>query len=235
MQKKLLLWDIDGTLFLGDGVGKIALLAALRREFGIAGSMQGIEMGGRTDQRIVSNLLAAHDIEPTATAVHRIFEAYVVELERILPTRSAALLPGVVEALEAVAAREDLVQGLLTGNITKGAELKLAHFNAWHYFEFGAFGEDSADRNDLAHRAIENARRHHGLDFSPKRTWVIGDTPHDIACGKAIGANTIALATGFHDYDTLAALDPTALLPDLKETEAFLAILDAPASGNDPG
>ncbi|RME70047.1 MAG: HAD family hydrolase [Verrucomicrobia bacterium] len=233
MKKHLLLWDIDGTLFHADRAGEIALLEAINHLYGIQATSEGVEFGGRTEVHVVESLLRVNGIAPTHEAIHRVFEAYIDALARTLPTRDATPLPGVIDILEAAAARPDIVQGLLTGNLTDGARIKLEHFDAWHYFAFGAFGEESADRTVLAANALRRAAERYGHAFSPTRTWVIGDTPHDITCGKAIGANTIAVATGRHSVDALAALHPTAVLPDLRDTAAFFAIIDrAPISAS---
>jgi phosphoglycolate phosphatase len=225
--RKLLLWDIDGTLLLGDRAGERALVAALRRVFGVAGSLAGVELAGRTDKLIADELLRAHDIVPTAEAVQRFLEGYLAALPGELPRGQPRLLPGVLRALEAVAARPDLAQGLLTGNLERGAHIKLRHFDVWHFFPFGAFADDAMHRNDLGPHALRRAAVHHAAEFTPECTFVIGDTPHDIACGKSIGAATIAVATGRHSVDELAAHAPTLVLPDLGDTAAFLAFLDA--------
>jgi phosphoglycolate phosphatase-like HAD superfamily hydrolase len=227
-RRKLLLWDIDGTLLFGDHAGENALKESLRRAFGVEGSLAGTELAGRTDRHIADQLLRAHGIEPTPQGIHDLCEAYIAALEEELPRRNARLLPGVVAALEAVAARPDLAQGLLTGNLRRGAQLKLERFDTWRFFPFGAFGDDSPDRNELGHHALRRARAHHDHPFEPELTYVIGDTPHDVACGRAVGARTIAVATGRHSFDELAACRPTAVLRDLTDTSAFLAVVDQP-------
>jgi phosphoglycolate phosphatase-like HAD superfamily hydrolase len=224
--RKLLLWDIDGTLLVGDRAGERALAVALRKVFGIDGSLAGIDLAGRTDSSIVADVLRAHDLEPSAQAIHDYLEGYLAELPAELGRGRPRLLPGVLAALEAVAARPDLAQGLLTGNIARGARVKLEHFDAWRFFPFGAFGDDSATRNELGPHALRRAGAHHEVAFDPARTFIVGDTPHDIACGKAIGAGTIAVATGRFSASELAAHEPTALLADLSDTAALLAIID---------
>ena len=137
------------------------------------------------------------------------------------------VLPGVLELLETLHHRADLAQGLLTGNLKRGAQFKLTHYKVWHYFEFGAFADDSPRRNDLGPHALRRAKELHAVDFHPARTFIIGDTPHDIECGKVIGAQTIAVATGRFSVDELAAHQPTAVFKNFADTAAFLRVIDA--------
>jgi phosphoglycolate phosphatase-like HAD superfamily hydrolase len=117
------------------------------------------------------------------------------------------------------------LQGLLTGNMRRGAQVKLSHHGLWEFFGFGAFADDSEHRNELGPHAVRRALECHGIDFAPGRVWVIGDTPHDIACGKIIGARTLAVATGGATLDQLRAHKPTAALETLADTEAVLRLL----------
>src|SRR5207245_5271713 len=114
------------------------------------------------------------------------------------------LLPGVLQLLEKLKSRRHLVLALLTGNVSRGAQLKLEHYGVWHFFEFGAFADDHQDRNRLGSFARARAREIHGREFSASQIDVIGDTPRNIACGKAIGARTIAVATGKWSRQQLA-------------------------------
>jgi len=224
---KLLLWDIDGTLMLGDRAGERALVVAMRTVFGIEGTLQTVEVAGRTDRLIATDLLRAHGIEPTPESIHDFLEGYLAALPVELGRGRPRLLPGILRILEAVALRPDLAQGLLTGNLTRGAHLKLSHFDVWRYFPFGAFADDATLRNELGPHALRRANAHHAAEFRPERTFVIGDTPHDIACGKAIGAATIGVATGKFSVAELAACNPTLTLPDLDDVDGFLAFIDA--------
>ena len=227
LSPKLLLWDIDGTLMLADRAGERALLTSLRRVFGIDGTLDRIEVAGRTDRLIAHDLLSAYSIEPTPRAIHDFLEGYLAALPEELPRGRPRLLPGILGVLQAVAARRDIVQGLLTGNLERGARVKLSQFEVWHYFPFGAFADDAVQRNDLGSHALRRAGAHHVVEIQPERTFVIGDTPHDIACGKAIGAATIAVATGRFSVSELAAHEPTLVLPDFDDTAGFLAFIDA--------
>ena len=115
-----------------------------------------------------------------------------------------------------------LLACLLTGNVERGARIKLGHHGLSHFFKFGAFADDSQWRNELGPVALRRARELHGVEFTPERVFVIGDTPHDIACGKVIGARTIAVATGQYSLEELNAHTPHAAFSDLSDTAAFL-------------
>ena len=142
-----------------------------------------------------------------------------------MPAGKARVHAGIREALDAVHAHPEIHQGLLTGNQKEGARLKLSHLDLWHYFEFGAYAEDSHIRDELGPFALARAKEKLGIDFPPDRVWIIGDTPHDIACAQAIGANSIGVATGSFLPEELAACGATHVLRDLTDTDAFLRIV----------
>jgi phosphoglycolate phosphatase-like HAD superfamily hydrolase len=127
--------------------------------------------------------------------------------------------------LAAAAVRGDIAQGVLTGNVRRGAQTKLAHHGLWDFFAFGAYGDDSEIRDELGPHALRRAREHCGVDFAAERVWIIGDTAHDIACARAIGARVLAVATGGHSLEALAAHRPDALLPDLTDAAAVWRVL----------
>jgi phosphoglycolate phosphatase-like HAD superfamily hydrolase len=132
----------------------------------------------------------------------------------------------VVELLDALKPRADMVLALLTGNLARGAELKLTQYGVWHYFEFGAYADDHHDRNALGPVARRRALERHGTDFPPERIFILGDTPHDIACAKAFGAKTIALTTGKHTRADLEAHAPEFIFDDLRDITAVLRALE---------
>jgi phosphoglycolate phosphatase-like HAD superfamily hydrolase len=142
-----------------------------------------------------------------------------------MPAGKARVLAGIHDALAAVHEHPEIHQALLTGNLEAGAKLKLSFLEIWHYFEFGAFADDSYDRNELGPFALRRAKEKLGIDFPPERVYIIGDTPHDIACGKAIGAKTIAVATGAFSVEQLAAFGPTHAFRDLSDTQALLDVV----------
>ena len=225
--KTLLLWDIDGTLTLSGGAGMRALQAALRREFGLDGPADGIDYAGRTDTWIMRQIFAHIGLPDSEANLARLLTAYLAELPAALQNPGTRILPGVSATLAVLAGRDHCVQALLTGNVERGARIKLAHHGLTHFFTFGAFGDDSEQRNELGPVALRRARERHGVEFAPERVFVIGDTPHDIACGKVIGAQTIAVATGRYSQEELRAGAPTAVFADLSDTAAFLRAVGA--------
>ena len=224
-RKKLLLFDIDGTLLLTGRAGEHALRLALKERFGVDDDLSSISFAGSTDGAIARQMFAAHDIPPTPENIADLFDGYVHHLARELPQREGQVLPGIVELLEALHAREDCVLGLLTGNIEKGAELKLSHYGVWDYFEFGAFADDHVDRNKLGPVAHARAVEKHGISFAAEDVYVLGDTPRDIDCARAAGFVAVAIATGGYGKDALAGHKPDFLFGDLSDTQGVLAAL----------
>ncbi|MGI8957694.1 MAG: HAD hydrolase-like protein [Chthoniobacterales bacterium] len=157
--------------------------------------------------------------DPTTTAF---LDLYLEFLAHELPQRNGTILPGVEELLLRLRERKQNVLGLLTGNLEGGAKIKLTHYGIWDFFEFGAFGDDHHDRNQLGPFAQRRARERHAIDFAAPEIDVIGDTPHDIACGKAIGARTIAVATGSFTREQLAAHKPDRIVDDFSEVEVVI-------------
>jgi phosphoglycolate phosphatase len=226
--KKLILWDIDGTIIVSHGAGVRAMEKALTKRFGVTCDLGKIDWAGRTDSWITGEVLRHTGLPDTAQNCHDYLETYLELLPRELRDgRQGQVLPGVLELLEILKHRPDVAQGLLTGNLKRGAELKLTHYQVWHYFEFGAFADDSPRRNDLGPYALRRAKERHAVDFRPERTVIIGDTPHDIECGQVIGAQTIGVATGRYSVAELAARHPTAVFHDFADTAAFLRVIDA--------
>jgi phosphoglycolate phosphatase-like HAD superfamily hydrolase len=226
MADSLLLWDIDGTLVCTDRAGERSLLILIRELYGRElGDKLPVNLQGRTDTSIARDILAWLGIPATPEEERRIRDAYLAILPKTLPAGKSKLHPGIKEALDAVHAHPEIHQGLLTGNHREGARLKLSHLGIWHYFEFGAYADDSHLRDELGPFALARAKEKLGIEFPPERVWIIGDTPHDIACGKAIGAKTIAVATGSFTVAQLAALNPTHTFADLSDTQALLDVI----------
>lgn len=224
--KYLLLWDIDGTLIASGGAGMRALQVALRRVFGIDGSLADIDFAGRTDPWIMREVFRKFGLSETAGNFSRYFEGYIAALPAELANPHARVLPGVREILRSATAHGAIAQGLLTGNLRRGAQAKLGHHGLWDHFAFGAFADDSEHRNELGPHAVRRALERHGVEFAAENIWIIGDTPHDIACGKAIGARTLAVATGSASLENLRAHSPTAAIQDLSDTAAVLRLLE---------
>jgi phosphoglycolate phosphatase-like HAD superfamily hydrolase len=226
--KKLILWDIDGTLITSHGAGVRAMELAFEKRFGLKADLTSIDWAGRTDTWITGEVLRANGIEPTDANRHEYLETYLELLPRELSEgQQGEVLPGILELLETFRGRTDVAQGLLTGNLKRGAEFKLTHYRVWHYFPFGAFADDSPIRNDLGPFALRRAREWHDGEFSAAHTFIIGDTPHDIECGRVIGARTIAVATGKYALAELQKHQPTAAFPNFSDTAAFLRVIDA--------
>ena len=223
--KRLLLFDIDGTLISSAGADVESLKLVLAERFGIEDDLHDIEIAGMTDSGIVISILKKHRIPETHENVSAFLDSYVHFLSQELPRRQGTLLPGVLELLERLKTRPNLVLALLTGNVSRGAQLKLEHYGVWHFFEFGAFADDHHDRNKLGGFARTRAREKHGREFSPEETDVIGDTPRDIACGKAFGARTIAIATGTWSREDLAKHQPNFLFDDLSNVDEVIRTL----------
>ena len=224
----LLLWDIDGTLLASGGAGMRALERAVTAVFQLpfAADLSDIDWAGRTDRWIAAKIFEKYGIDHTQPNVDAFLDAYISRLPAEL-AQSTHVLPGILEILTTADSHPRFAQGLLTGNLQRGAATKLGHFDLWRFFPFGAFADDSPLRNDLGPHALRRASRHSGHDFDPDRVWIIGDTPHDIECGKVIGARTLAVATGHHSHEQLAHHEPDALLTDLSSASAFWACVES--------
>ena len=224
--KRLLLFDIDGTLIDSRGAGIQSLKNVLQQQFGVIDDLHGVEIAGKTDTGIVHQILRKQNIVVTEEKTAAFLELYLEFLAGELPQRQGRLLPGVTELLPRLQARPHNVLALLTGNLRRGAQLKLAHYGIWDFFEFGAFADDHHDRNYLGPFAQKRAREKHAIDFAATAIDVIGDTPHDIACGKAIGARTIAVTTGSFSRAQLAEHQPDFILANFSEVERVMVELD---------
>src|SRR5450432_670423 len=214
---RLVLFDIDGTLLTSGGAGEKALRLALKDRFGYDDDLANVEIGGKTDSAIARRIFEQHGIEPSLENLSAFYEGYLDHLATELPKTKGHLLPGILELLETLKAKPHIVMALLTGNLARGANLKLTHYGVWHFFEFGAFADDHFDRNQLGAFARTRAREKHGIEFEPDQIFVLGDTPHDIDCGRAFGAKTVAIATGNCPREQLAKHKPDFLFDDLSD------------------
>ena len=220
--RRLYLFDIDGTLITSGGAGEAFLKEAVRDFCGRDVDFSTITMGGNTDTGIARQLLALAGVEATEENIMGLLDCYLVRLAERIHRHDGRLLPGIIPLLDAMRERPDCVLALLTGNLAAGAEIKLTHYGVWHYFGFGAFADDHHERNKLGPVAASRALELHGEEFSPDRIFVIGDTPRDIACGKAFGAVTVAVATGHHSREELASHAPDFLFDGLSDVDAVL-------------
>ena len=229
---KLVLFDIDGTILLTSGAGRRAIVTAIAEEVGSSEAMGSVRFDGKTDPQIVAELLAAagHHEAPSPDRVESICRRYVellaTELER--PTTQTSLMPGIPGLLDRLEQEEGVVLGLLTGNVARGAELKLRSAGIEpERFRVGAYGSDAAHRPELPPIAAKRAARFFGREPTGQEVVIIGDTPADIACGSCIDARAVAVATGGYSVADLAACGPHAVFEDLSDTESVLAsILD---------
>lgn len=217
--KRLLLWDIDATLITTGGAGDKALRHVVEVRFGVRDELHDIEIAGRTDTGIIASILRKYDVPQTEENIATFLDQYLSFLAQLLPGLQGHVMPGVNELLRRVKQNPDRVVALLTGNMRRGAELKLRRYGLWDYFEFGAFADDHHDRNQLGAIAQQRATEIHGIAFAGAEIDVIGDTGHDIACGRALGARTIAVATGSWSKERLAAEAPDFLFDDLGDVD----------------
>lgn len=218
-----LLFDIDGTLIRTGGAGKVAMEHALRGAFAVETIQDVVPFSGRTDPAIGHDLLTVHGHEPSAENVARLSEAYLRALPGALAKHGGEVLPGVRALLQELSQRNDVLLGLLTGNVREGARKKLAHFGLWDYFGFGGFGDLYTSRDDVARMAYRAAEEHAGRPIDPQSVWVIGDTPHDVSCARAVSANVVAVATGWHALDELHLTGADLVLEDLGDPGRYPA------------
>lgn len=214
---KLVLFDIDGTLLDCGPQVRPLFASALVEVFGTAGDVQGYDFAGRTDPRIVLDLVMAAGV-PEQEAREKLpwmRKLYVERLAEGLDRRDMRLLPGVEETLERLAAREDVVLALLTGNWEPGARAKLSRFDLNRFFDFGAFGCDGVDRSELPPVALDRAERALGRRFEPAETLIIGDSVHDVSCAQDHGIPCLAVATGRTPAERLRDAGADWVIPDL--------------------
>jgi phosphoglycolate phosphatase-like HAD superfamily hydrolase len=225
---RLFLFDVDGTLVTARGAGRAAIGRALAKIYGTTGPIETYDFRGRTDPRIVLDLMRDAGV-PDATIGERLdacLTAYVAELtDEIGDGSRVQVMPGVADLVRALARRDDAVVGLLTGNVEGGARVKLAPTGLWDHFRVGAFGSDDIDRRKLPAVACGRARAVMGREFPFDRVTIIGDTPLDVDCARACGAVAVAVATGYHAHDELAACDPDHLFVDFSDVGATLSAL----------
>jgi len=219
------LFDIDGTLLNSGGAGQAAMEAAFLAEFGFENPVEGLTTAGRTDRAIAADLFAFFGLEHDEDLHQRFVGAYLDRLPAELARRDGLVLPGIPELLETLNDRSDVVLGLLTGNFRRGAQIKLGHHQIDHYFDFGGFGDHHHDRDSVARDALEEVRRRHDDDVEPDQVWIVGDTPADVQCGRAIEANVVAVSTGIYSHEQLQAAEPDHLFADFSDPASLLRLL----------
>ena len=225
----LILFDIDGTLVLTGGAGMRAMNRACADLVGHDNALNGVALAGRTDWIILHDALHNHGRALDAALLDELRCRYVEHLvdEIRLPGKGTKdVMPGIRELLDALQRRGDVALGLLTGNFEEGARIKLEYFDLWKYFPCGAFGGDSANRNDLVPIALARARECGLADVGASDVLVVGDTPHDVACARAAGATPVAVATGSYSVEQLRETGAEIVFEDLSDTNRFLGLLD---------
>ncbi|MGD2071596.1 MAG: HAD family hydrolase [Gemmatimonadota bacterium] len=224
--RRLILFDIDGTLLAG-GPAKEAFEVALVDVFGTTGAIDVHEFSGKTDPQIARELLTAAGLSDAEvdTGLPGLWKRYREELEARLPGRPMEVLAGVEELLDALDASGEAALGLVTGNILDGARLKLGSAGLLHRFEVGGYGSDDESRNHLPGIAVERARRRFGRDFPVADVVIVGDTPRDVECGRHEGCVTVAVATGNFDVGALERSGADRVVEDLAGTEALVGFL----------
>ena len=227
---RLVLFDIDGTLIRTGGAGVKAFARVFATEFGAVDGFEKLKFAGRTDVSLVREFFTVHQIPVTPENLERFFERYVFWLDHILKESHSEVCRGVWEFIAGLRAlpRPPLL-GLLTGNIRLGAEIKLRHLGLWETFETGAFADDHEDRAQIAAVAQRRGSRLLGEDLAGDQVLVIGDTPLDIRCARAIGARVLAVATGGATFEELEQHQPDWAAKDLTEIAPGQAVL-APAA-----
>jgi phosphoglycolate phosphatase-like HAD superfamily hydrolase len=226
--RTLLLWDIDGTLMRGNGTLIRRFTQALREVYALPDEIKWIDHGGKTDGQIALETLALHDIDEATALEH--FPRFTARYHQLMDEighelhQNLRMLPGVVEVLAQLRAR-GVIQTLLTGNMESVAVLKLRALKLDGYFDLpiGAYGSDDHDRTKLVPIARRKAAERYTEQIA--QAVVIGDTPRDIACGRAGDARVVAVATGQYSVEQLQAHAPDVVLPDLSDTEAAIAAI----------
>jgi phosphoglycolate phosphatase-like HAD superfamily hydrolase len=228
--KRLILFDIDGTLLSTNGAAIRGFHRALLEVYGTAGPIATHPFDGKTDPQIARELLSAAGLAHDAidAGLEDLWRAYLREfaVEMAHPEHRTTLLPGVGEVLDALEPhRGDSVVGLLTGNVRRGADLKLGSVGLAERFSMGAYGSDHERRDHLPAIAVERARALTGREFRGEEIIIIGDTPYDITCGQALGVRAIGVATGRYSVEELRDAGADVVLPDLADTAMTLDAL----------
>jgi phosphoglycolate phosphatase len=221
--KKLLLFDIDGTLLRAEDATRQAINESFQSLFNIKESLKDMSFLAWTDLALFQEAAIKLIGRPFKDGEYAAFsKAYTERLQGQLRTCKFYLMPGVVELMPFLAGRGDIILGLETGNIEPAARLKLEQGGISHYFPSGGFGSDSADRAKLIKTAIERACIMEKRAIPHKDIYVIGDAPYDVSAAKKNGVNTIAVGTGIGDQSKLLAENPDYYLKDLSDISAFL-------------
>lgn len=224
MRRRLVLFDIDGTLITDGGAARDAFADALRTVFSYSGELRRYDFAGRTDPQITRMVMrdAGFSDAQIDERMAQVFGLYLDRLAANATSQRVQSLPGMAELLEALADEPAVTLALLTGNIEGGARLKLAPPDFNRYFPFGAFGSDSEHRDELPPIAVDRASRRDGHRFKGEDVVIIGDSIYDVRCGVPHGATTVALATGKTPAETLRAENPRHFFENAEDPGALL-------------
>ncbi len=208
-----------------DGAGRRAIGRVLAERFNVPAEAANIPMSGKTDPQILTEILAVAgwndaDIEKR---MGELLDIYLSILEdEIAASRYYIIHPGVVDLLNNLHTRTDTYLGLLTGNVERGARMKLSRFELNHFFPMGAYGSDSANRMDLPAIAAKRAHKHFNIEFVPAEIVIIGDAINDVLCAKGYGAKSIAVNTGRTSWEDLERHEPDYLFKNLGDTNMIV-------------
>lgn len=227
MSIKAVLFDIDGTILRCHGAGRKAMLLATLDVFGTSGVMETTDFQGRTDQMILHESLKPAGIpEETIQAnIPRLMERYYNHLEKYINESGVEMMPGIPELLEVLTDSDNVIIGLLTGNFSGGAQIKLSSINLNHYFNMGVYGEDTAIRNEMPALAQKKIEEQYNKSIPFQDMIIIGDTIFDIECARKSGACAIAVGTGWTSKSLLLSHAPDYFFDDLSNTAEVISIL----------
>lgn len=219
---KLILFDIDGTLISSGGAGTRALNKSFNEIFSIPDGFKGVRMAGKTDIEIMKEGMFRHNINPEDKLVKKMVNGYIYHLGKEINNNGRHLKPGIKEIINKLKNVDGFYLGLLTGNLEKGARLKLEPFGINSYFPFGAFGSDDENRNRLLPIALKKFSDIYKISIMPEDTVVIGDTPRDVACSKPFGAFSVVVATGPYSFEKLQNTGADLVLEDLRDQKRLI-------------
>lgn len=221
---KLLIWDIDGTLINGSGTGKKAMNTAFSLLYGIEGGLDAIDLAGRLDSSILLEAYKIHGLPEQN--ISRFYDEYCIYLKEYIENLGFSIvLPGVVRLLEVTLKKEGCYNALGTGNIERGARIKLSFDDLNKFFPVGGFGDEAKERFQVIENAISNSCDYYNKNFEKQNIYVIGDTPKDIECAVLLGTKSIGVATGRYTQNELIEAGSYKVLENLENPDSFFEIL----------
>lgn len=228
--KKLVLFDIDGTLIQCGKAPRRAITAAMKSVFGTAGEVDRYPFSGKTDTQIIFDVIkaAAVDEKIILNRLQDAIDTYLALLQENLRPEDITVMSGIKVLLAALEQHALVTLGLLTGNVAGGAKIKLSRAGLGSYFfngehAIGAFGSDAMIRNELPGIAVKRAHQRTGELYKEKDIVIIGDSPYDVLCGKSLNVKSIAVATGWHSKDELMEHQPDYFFYNFLDTERVVS------------